>query len=258
MPVLGLGVWQMPAGQTKRAVLDAFHAGYRLIDTATLYGNEQEVGEAIKASGLPRDEIFVTTKLWNTEHGYEKALRGFEESASRLGMEHVDLFLIHWPDGGQRLETWKAFEKLLNDGSCGAIGVSNFTIRHLDEIMQNSEVVPAVNQVEFHPYLYQRALLEFCKKNHIQLEAYSPLGHGDLVNDVKLNAIAHGYGRTAAQLMIRWGLQHEVVMIPKSSRRERISENAKVFDFEISQEDMTSIDSLGNDRRGIRDPANIP
>jgi len=258
MPVLGLGVWQMPTGQTKRAVLDAFEAGYRLIDTAALYGNEHEVGEAFNASRLPRDELFLTTKLWHTEHGYERALNGFEASISRLGVKDVDLYLIHWPDGGQRLETWKAFEKLLKDGRCRAIGVSNFSIRHLQELMDNSEVVPAVNQVEFHPYLYQEELLEFCKRNDIQLEAYSPLGHGGLVNDAKLKALAKKYQRTTAQLMIRWGLQHDVIMIPKSSRRERILENANVFDFEISPKDMISIDSLGHTQRTVRDPTNIP
>lgn len=258
MPVLGLGVWQIPQGQTRRAVKHAFDVGYRLIDTAALYGNEHEVGEALNASRLLREEAFITTKLWNTDHGYENALKALDKSLARLGLKSVDLYLIHWPEGDRRIETWKALEKMLSEGKASAIGVSNFTIGHLEELISSSDVVPAVNQVEFHPYLFQEELLDFCQKNRIQLEAYSPLGHGRLLGDPNLRVIAERYNKTVAQVIIRWGLQHEVVMIPKSSKRERITENAEVFDFELAPKDMISIDSLGNSLRTVWDPTNIP
>lgn len=259
MPLFGLGTFQTQRGrETHDAVLYALQAGYRLIDTAKIYGNEEDVGEAVRKSGIPREEIFITTKLWNTDHGYDRALAAFERSCEKLGLSYVDLYLIHWPEGGLRNATWKALEKLFKEGKCRAIGVSNYTIRHLKELLKNSSTNPSVNQVEFHPYLYQKELLEFCKSHKIQLEAYSPLTKGRKLNDSKLLKIAQKYSRTSAQILIRWVLQKGVVVIPKSSRKERIEENARVFDFEISDEDMKALDSFNQDYRTSWDPTDVP
>ncbi len=259
MPLFGLGTFQTRSGrETREAVLHALQVGYRLIDTAKAYGNEEDVGDAVRESGIPREEIFVTTKLWNTDHGYDRALKAFEKSLERLGLSYVDLYLIHWPEGGLRNETWKALEKLLKGGTCRAIGVSNYTVRHLKELLDNSSTVPAVNQVEFHPYLYQEELLEFCNSHEIQMEAYSPLTKGRKLNDPKLLAIARKYSKTSAQILIRWVLQKEVVVIPKSSRNERIEENARVFDFSISDEDMRSLDSFSENYRTSWNPTDVP
>jgi len=259
MPIFGLGTFQMRSGkETQQAVLAALEAGYRLIDTAQMYGNEEDVGIALKESGIPREEVFITTKLWNSEHGYQKALNACEESLEKLGLPYVDLYLIHWPVQGLRNETWKAMETLLEKGKCRAIGVSNYMIRHLEELLAISDTVPAVNQVEFSPYLYLKDLLEFCRSHKIQLEAYSPLTKGHKLSDPKLEAIAKGYSKTPAQILIRWVLQKEVVVIPKSSHRERILENAEVFDFEISPEDMKLLDSFNQNMRTSWDPTTIP
>ena len=259
IPIFGLGTFQTRSGkETRDAVLYALQSGYRLIDTAAAYGNEEDVGEAARKSGIPREEIFITTKLWNTDHGYERALAAFERSLKKLGLSYVDLYLIHWPEGGLRNETWKALEKLLKDSKCRAIGVSNYTIRHLNELLKNSSTVPAVNQVEFHPYLYQKELLKFCNSNKIQLEAYSPLTKGRKLNDPELLKIARKYSKTSAQILIRWVLQKGVVAIPKSSRKERIEENARVFDFEISDEDMKALDSFNQDYRTSWNPTDVP
>ncbi|MDP3025807.1 MAG: aldo/keto reductase [candidate division Zixibacteria bacterium] len=259
LPIFGLGTFQTRSGkETREAVLYALQVGYRLIDTASIYGNEEDVGEAVRKSGIPREEIFITTKLWNTDHGYDKALTAFERSLERLGLSYVDLYLIHWPEGGLRNESWKALERIIKEGKCRAIGVSNYTIRHLKELLKNSPTVPAVNQVEFHPYLYQKELLEFCHSHKIQLEAYSPLTKGRKLNDPKLLKIALNYSKTTAQILIRWVLQKGVVVIPKSSRKERIEENARVFDFEISDEDMKALDSFNQDYRTSWDPTDVP
>jgi diketogulonate reductase-like aldo/keto reductase len=259
MPLFGLGTFQMRSGkETQQAVLTALEAGYRLIDTAQMYGNEEDVGIAVKKSGVPREEIFITTKLWNSEHGYQKTLNACEESLEKLGLSYVDLYLIHWPVQGLRNETWKAMVTLLEGGKCRAIGVSNYMIRHLEELLANSMTVPAVNQVEFSPYLYLSDLLEFCRKHKIQLEAYSPLTKGYKLNDKKLAAIAKKYSKTPAQILIRWTLQKDVVVIPKSSHKERILENADVFDFEISPEDMKLLDSFNQNMRTSWDPTTIP
>jgi diketogulonate reductase-like aldo/keto reductase len=259
MPLFGLGTFQMRSGkETQQAVLTALEAGYRLIDTAQMYGNEEDVGIALKKSGIPREEVFITTKLWNSEHGYQKALNACEDSLEKLDLPYVDLYLIHWPVQGLRNETWKAMETLLEKGKCRAIGVSNYMIRHLEDLLANSKTVPAVNQVEFSPYLYLKDLLEFCRSHKIQLEAYSPLTKGHKLNDPKLEAIAKGYSKTPAQILIRWVLQKEVVVIPKSSHRERILENAEVFDFEISPEDMKLLDSFNQNMRTSWDPTTIP
>ena len=259
MPLLGLGTYMMRRGkETEDAVRWALEAGYRLIDTATLYENEHSVGRAIKKSRVPREEVFVTTKLWNDDHGYKRALAAFHESLGRLGLEYVDLYLIHWPVERLRGDSWRALETLLADGKCRAIGVSNYTIRHLERLLESSSTVPAVNQVEFSPFLFQRGLLDFCRESGIQLQAYSPLTRGRRLRDPALARIAERYGKTRAQVLIRWALQHGVVVIPKSSHRDRIRENAEVFNFSVLPDDMEWLDSRGEDLHTDWDPTDAP
>ncbi|HEX9340802.1 MAG TPA: aldo/keto reductase [Thermoplasmata archaeon] len=259
MPALGLGVWQAASGkETQRAVAAALEAGYRLIDTAKLYGNEQDVGLAVRASKIPRDEIFITTKLWNTDHGYEAALRAFERSRRELDVGSIDLYLIHWPVPELRLESWKALLQLKEKGLARSIGVSNYTIRHLEALLASSPSPPSVNQVEFHPFLYQSDLLAFCRGRDIQLEAYSPLTRGHRLDHPVIRALAAEYGQTPAQVLIRWGLQHGLVVIPKSVRPERIRENAQVFDFELSRAAMARLDALDEGSHVDWDPDDQP
>jgi diketogulonate reductase-like aldo/keto reductase len=259
IPVLGLGVYQSPPGQaTQNAVKWALEYGYRHVDTARIYGNEKDVGLGLRESRVPREDVFITTKLWNSDHGYEPALRACEESLRRLGLSYVDLYLIHWPEPGARGETWKAMVKLHNDGKCRAIGVSNYTIRHLKELLDGSDVVPAVNQVEFHPFLYQKELLDFCRANKVQLEAYSPLTRAERLHHPKVLATAARHKRSPAQVLIRWSLQHGLVAIPKSTRRERILENSLVFDFSLSKEEMETLNSLNEGYRTSWDPTGMP
>ena len=259
MPVLGLGMWQAGSGkQTRNAVATALEIGYRLFDTAKLYGNERDLGTAIRESGIPREEIFVTTKLWNNDQGYESALRAFEKSRRELSLDYVDLYLIHWPVPGLREESWKALLKIRDEGLARSIGVSNFTIRHLEELLRGTPAPPAVNQVEFHPFLYQKDLLEFCVRQKIQLEAYSPLTRGHRLNHPVISQIASRHGRTPAQVLIRWSLQHGLVVIPKSIRPDRIRENAAVFDFELKAEDMKRLDSLDESSHVAWDPEDLP
>ncbi len=257
IPTLGLGVWQISSVGTGKAVLYALKAGYRLIDTATIYGNEEDVGRALNNSGIPREEVFITTKLWNSDHGYKPAIAACERSLKRLGLSYTDLYLIHWPVTSLRNETWRAMETLLEEGKCRAIGVSNYMIRHLEEILDNSSTIPAVNQVEFSPYLYQKELLEFCCSHGIQLEAYSPLTRGLKLGDPKLVSIAGKYHKSTAQILIRWVLQRGIVAIPKSSKEEHIHDNANVFDFTISPEDMNVLDSLNENLRMGWDPSTV-
>lgn len=259
MPILGLGTYMTRKGRsTYRAVVHALHSGYRLIDTAKVYGNEKDVGDAIRDSKIPRDQLFITTKLWNLDHGYNSTIKACEESLESLGLDYLDLYLIHWPVKNLRLETWKAMEKLLSEQKCRAIGVSNYMIWHLEELMENADVIPAVNQVEFSPYLYQKELLEFCRKHGIRLEAYSPLTKGRKLNDPKLIAIARKYYKSPAQILIRWALQHDVVVIPKSSDTRRITENINVFNFSLSSEDMEALDNFNEDLRTSWDPSTFP
>ena len=259
IPFLGLGVYQSPPGETTQdAVKHALKCGYRLVDTARVYGNEQDVGLALRESGLPREEVFVTTKLWNSDHGYDSTIRACEESLRRLGLKYLDLYLVHWPVSGVRNESWRAMEKLLRDGKCRAIGVSNYTINHLNDLLASSNTIPAVNQVEFHPFLYQQKLLEYCQGHGIQLEAYSPLTRGERLNHPKVVEIAKKHLRTPAQILIRWAVQHSVVAIPKSVRNERILENSRVFDFTLSTNEMNALDSLNEDFRTCWDPSNLP
>ena len=258
MPVLGLGVFQTPAGKvTREAVKFALKVGYRHVDTASVYGNEEDVGRGVKESGVPREKVFVTTKLWNTDHGYDSALSACEKSLRRLGLGYIDLYLIHWPVPELRKETWKALEELQRRGSCRAIGVSNYTIRHLSEL-GSSEAVPAVDQVEFNPFLYQEELLRFCDDRGIQVEAYSPLTRGRKLHHPAVVEVARRHSKSPAQVMIRWGLQHGLVVIPKSTRPERIKENSEVFDFEISKADMSKLDALSEDLHTAWDPTDEP
>ena len=259
MPVLGLGVWGIPAGgPAKRAVLTALDRGVRLIDTAKMYGNEADVGAAIRESGVPRDEVFVTTKVWGTDQGYASTLRAFEDSRRRLGLDSIDLYLIHWPVERLRGETWDAMVEIQRAGRCRAIGVSNYTVRHLREVLEKRTVVPAVNQVEIHPFLVQRDLAAFCAANGVAVEAYSPLTRGRRLRDRTVGAIARRTGRSAAQVLIRWSLQHGLVAIPKSSNPDHIRENSQVFDFELTGEDMGVLDALDESYHTDWDPTRVP
>jgi len=252
IPRLGLGVYQASPGEsTLRAVKYALKIGYRLIDTAWLYGNEGDVGRAILESDIERDEIFITTKVWNSDQGYRSTLSACERSLQRLGLPYVDLYLIHWPVEGQGKDTWKAMIQLLREGKTRAIGVSNYEISHLQEIFQNFDVIPSVNQVEFHPFLFQEKLLEFCKNSNIQLEAYSPLTRGQRLDHPTLAGLAKKYGRNSAQILIRWSLQHGLVVIPKSIHENRIMENIQVFDFQLEESDMNLLNSLNEDLHTI-------
>ncbi|MEQ8676020.1 MAG: aldo/keto reductase [Aggregatilineales bacterium] len=261
IPRLGLGVYRSPAGDTTiQAVSAALEAGYRHIDTAMIYGNERAVGKAVRESGIPRDEVFVTTKLWNDDHGYESALRACDKSLSELGLDVIDLYLIHWPLPEKRLDTWRAFEKLLADGKVRAIGVSNYMAHHLTELLANSETVPAINQIELSPYNYgyRQSTVDVCRENGIVLEAYSPLTKGRKLNDPALTALAAKYNKSAAQILIRWVIQIDAVVIPKSVNPVRIAENGDVFDFEISADDMDALNALNENLVTGWDPTDAP
>lgn len=258
MPLLGFGTYQITGGRCERAVAHALEIGYRHIDTAAFYGNEAEVGRAVRASGLPRSEVFVTTKLWNSDQGYARALAACEHSVDRLGLDRIDLYLIHWPEPSTRLESWRALVELKRRGRCRSIGVSNYTLAHLEELASASDVVPAANQVEFSPFVYQRELLAHCVARGIQLIAYCPLTRGDKLNHPALSAIARKHGKTAAQVLLRWCLQHRVAAIPKSARPQRIEENAGLFDFALGFEDMRRLDRLNANYRTCWDPTALP
>ncbi len=245
IPIVGLGVWQTPRGETTRAAVEAaLRAGYRHVDTARIYQNEVDVGEAIRRSDVPRSEVFVTTKLWNDDHGYDAARRGFDASLARLGLDYVDLYLIHWPVPGRRLESWRALEDLATEGRARAIGVSNYLPRHLDELAGSARVLPAVDQVEIHPFLQQRETRAWCAAHGVVVEAYSPLTSGERLDHPAIGAIARRVGRSPAQVMLRWAVQHGLVVLPKSVRAERIRENAALFDFALDPAAMTALDGL--------------
>ncbi|MEF3310196.1 aldo/keto reductase [Paenibacillus sp. GYB004] len=259
MPWLGLGVWKVTEGQeVEHAVRTAIETGYRSIDTAAVYGNEEGVGRAIRDSGVSRDELFVTTKVWNADQGYDSTLAAYEQSLGKLGLEYADLYLIHWPVKGKYKDTWKALEHLYEQGRVRAIGVSNFHVHHLDDLLQDAVVKPMVNQVEYHPRLSQRPLLAYCQKNGIQMEAWSPLMQGkELISHELLVGLGQKYGKSPAQIILRWDLQNGVVTIPKSVTPSRIRENADIFDFQLSAEDMALIDGLNLDTRVGADPDNF-
>ncbi|GAA4832701.1 aldo/keto reductase [Paenibacillus vulneris] len=249
MPWLGLGVWKTQNGEEViQAVKAAIQAGYRSIDTAAVYGNEEGVGTAIKDCGISRDELFITTKVWNADQGYDSTLKAFDESRRKLGLDVIDLYLIHWPVKGKYKDTWRALEKLYKDGAVRAIGVSNFLVHHLEDLLADCEIKPMVDQVEFHPLLTQPELRSFCPQHQIQLEAWSPLMQGNL--DIPLLAeLGAKYGKSPAQIVLRWDLQHGVVTIPKSISAHRIQENGNVFDFQLTQDEMASIDALNKEHR---------
>ncbi|MEU6367408.1 aldo/keto reductase [Streptomyces sp. NPDC046931] len=258
MPQLGFGVWQVPDDEAETAVATALEAGYRSIDTAAIYGNEEGVGKAVAASGIPRQDLFVTTKLWNSDHGYDATLRAFDTSLEKLGLEYVDLYLIHWPlpSRGLFVETYKAFEKIYADGRARAIGVSNFLPEHLRTLLAATSVIPAVNQIELHPHLQQHAARDYHAEQGIATEAWSPLGQGrGLLEVPAIVAIAQKHNRTPAQVVLRWHLQLGNIVIPKSVTPSRIRENIEVFDFSLDTEDMAAISALNEDRRLGPDPA---
>jgi len=250
MPWLGLGVWRsQPGEETEHAVQWALESGYRSIDTAAIYGNETDVGKGVAASGVPRKEIFVTTKLWNDDQGYDSTLKAFDTSLKRLGMDYVDLYLIHWPVKGKFKDTWKALETIYEQGRARAIGVSNFLVHHLEDLMAGAKVKPMVDQVEFHPRLRQPDLLTFCMENDIQLEAWAPIMKGRVTELKPAVEIGAKYGKSAVQVVLRWEVQQGVVVIPKSVHKERIESNAQIFDFELSAEDMAALDALNTGER---------
>ena len=266
MPVIGFGTYLSKDGEeVTNAVKWALSAGYRLIDTAMTYDNEKGVGEGVRESGVKREEIFVTTKLWNSDQGYESTLQAIDTSLEKFGLKYVDLYLIHWPTADEkgevsinkREETWKAMEEIYKSGKAKAIGVANYTIIHLEEMKKYATIMPVVDQVEFHPFLYQEGLLNYCKQNNIQLEAYRPLTKGKKLNDKTITEVAQKYNKTNAQILLRWSLQHGCVAIPKSVHKERIEENIKIFDFELSEEDMKKLDRLNQDLHLCWDPTNL-
>ncbi|WTW81531.1 aldo/keto reductase [Streptomyces sp. NBC_00009] len=258
MPQLGFGVWQVPDAEAEKAVATALEAGYRSIDTAAIYGNEEGTGKAVAASGIAREKLFVTTKLWNADQGYDATLRAFDASLDKLGLDYLDLFLIHWPlpSKDSYVDTYKAFEKIYADGRAKAIGVSNFLPEHLERLLGETSIIPAVNQIELHPHLQQRAAREFHAEQGIATEAWSPLGQGKGLLEVPaIVAIAQKHGRTPAQVVLRWHVQLGNVVIPKSVTPSRIVENIDVFDFELDIEDIAAISALNEDRRLGPDPA---
>lgn len=257
MPQLGFGVWQVPDEEATPAVEKALETGYRSIDTAKVYENEHGVGRALANSNIPREELFITTKVWNSDQGYENTLKAFDASLERLGLDYVDLYLIHWPtpEYDTYVETYKALEKLYKDGRVKAIGVCNFHIEHLQRLLDECDIVPAVNQVECHPYLQQTGLLDFCKQHNIYLEAWSPLMQGgEVLKNEVVKTIADEHGKTPAQVIIRWHLQADHIVIPKSVTPSRIKENFDVFDFKLTADDMKKIAELNRDQRKGPDP----
>lgn len=258
MPYFGLGVYLAETGgEVEQAVHWALEAGYRHIDTASIYRNEAGVGKALSESNVPRDEVFITTKVWNADQGFQSTLDAFQASMDRLQLDYLDLYLIHWPVAGKYKETWKALEQLYRDGKVRAIGVSNFMIQHLKDVMDGAEVVPMVNQMEFHPYLIRTDLREFCQQHHIQYEAWSPLMQGKAFDLPELKALADKYGKNIAQVLLRWDLQKGVITIPKSTKQHRIVANSDIFDFEISPEDVAQLDAMDRDQRFGPDPDNF-
>ncbi|WP_028401716.1 aldo/keto reductase [Ectobacillus panaciterrae] len=262
MPWFGIGVFKVEEGpELVNAVKTAIKHGYRSVDTAAIYGNEEGVGEGIregiKEAGISREDLFVTSKVWNADLGYESTIAAYETSLNKLGLEYLDLYLIHWPVEGKYKDAWRALETLYKEGRIKAIGVSNFQTHHLEDLMKDAEIKPMVNQVEYHPHLTQKELQSFCQKHGIQLEAWSPLMQGQLLDNQVLQEIANKYDKSVAQVILRWDLQNGVVTIPKSTKEHRIIENRAVFDFELTEEDMERIDGLNQNHRVGPDPDNF-
>ena len=258
MPYLGLGAYLLEEGEeVVNAVKWALDAGYRHIDTASMYKNEEGVGRGIKESNVSREEIFVVSKVWNSDQGYDTTQEAFEATLKRLDLEYLDLYLVHWPVDGKYKETWRALEKLYRDKKVRAIGVCNFMQHHLEDLLKTAKIVPSVNQMEFHPYLVQQDLLDFCSKKGIQYEAWSPMMQGRIFDMDEFKSLARKYDKTIAQIVLRWNLQKGVVTIPKSSKKDRISNNAAIFDFELSNEDMQFLDAMDKGKRFGPDPNNF-
>ena len=258
IPVFGFGTYKLTGEKLVReSVSSALETGYRLIDTAQMYQNEEYVGRAVRESNIPREEIFVTTKLDNDQHGYDRAKKSFDESLARLKLGYIDLFLIHWPVEGLRMESWRALVDIYNQGSAKSIGVSNYTVRHLNELLAESEIRPAVNQVEFNPFNFQNELLSFCNEEGISMEGYTPLSRGYKFDNKIVKELSGKYLKTPPQIILRWVVQHSVIPIPKSSHNERIKENADIFDFTITDKDMEKLNKINENYRLAMDPHKI-
>jgi len=257
MPLFGLGAWDMYGKEAEQAVLDALEIGYRLLDTATLYHNEKEIGNAIRQSDIPRNEIFVTTKVPDAQQGYDATLRAFDASMKAMNIDYIDLYLVHWPVKNKRQETWNALERLYNDNQVKAIGVANYLLPFLNELETYSTITPAVNQLEFTPWLYLKDELQYCKEQGIQLQSYSPLTRGKKFNDERLLQLCKQYDKTPAQIILRWNIDHGISTIPKSSNKKRLQENFDIFNFSLSKEDVESIDSFNENFRVVEDPMDM-
>lgn len=252
MPQIGFGVWKIPFNQTAKVVTDAIKNHYRLIDTAKQYGNEEQVGQGIKDSGIERKQLFLTTKIFNGDQGdFDKLRNAFNEQLKKLGTDHVDLLLLHWPVFNKYIESWRALEAIYNDGQARAIGVCNFDVDHLQDLMEHANIMPMVNQIEFNPRIHQPDTVAFCQDNHIQLEAWSPLGNGQLLNSPVINKIAKEHGKSPAQVILRWELQQGFIVIPKSIHEERMRENRDVYDFELDADEMEAIAMLDEEKHSI-------
>ena len=252
MPQIGFGVWKIPFNQTAKVVTDAIKNHYRLIDTAKQYGNEEQVGQGIKDSGIERKQLFLTTKIFNGDQGdFDKLRNAFNEQLKKLGTDHVDLLLLHWPVCNKYIESWRALEAIYNDGQARAIGVCNFDVDHLQKLMDHANIMPMVNQIEFNPRIHQPDTVAFCQDNHIQLEAWSPLGNGQLLSSPVISKIAKEHGKTPAQVIIRWELQQGFIVIPKSIHEERMRENRDVYDFELDADEMEAIAMLDEEKHSI-------
>jgi diketogulonate reductase-like aldo/keto reductase len=256
IPAIGFGTWEVEPEKAAQSVVDAIDSGYRLIDTAKIYNNEKEVGEGIRASHVPREELFVTTKLWNDDQGYDSTRRAFDTSLEALGLDYLDLYLIHWPATSRRTLSWRAMVDMYEEGLVKNIGVSNFTIRHLEELREDCDMVPLINQVEFHPFIYdqQKELLNYCYDHKILMEAYSPLSRGAKHSHEVVTKIAEDHKRTPAQILLRWCIQHGTVPLPRSTDKAHIAENIQIFDFELTPEDMFALNDISDGERVTWDP----
>ncbi|HVV66571.1 MAG TPA: aldo/keto reductase [Candidatus Saccharimonadales bacterium] len=260
VPAIGFGTWQItPDSAAKDMVLAALEAGYRVIDTARIYGNERGVGEAIRESGIPREDLFITTKLWNDDQGYDRTIKACESSLEKLGLDYLDLYLIHWPATSKRHDSWRAFGQLLQDGHIKAAGVSNYTVEHLDDLMGRSELIPAVNQVEFHPFIYdqQKALLEYCAEHDILIEAYSPLSRLSQSGAQPAQEIAKRLDVSPQQVVLRWCVEHGTLPLPRSTNPDHIRSNFDIFDFELEAADMDALNKISDGERVTWDPAGM-
>lgn len=257
MPLVGLGAWDMYGREAEQAVLDALEIGYRLIDTATLYNNEKEIGNAIRQSAIARNDLFVTTKVPNNKQGYDSTLKAFDASMKTMNIDYIDLYLVHWPIKRKREDTWKALEYLYNNKQVKAIGVANYLMPFLKELEMYSSVTPVVDQMEFTPWLYLKDELQYCKQHNIQLQSYSPLTRGQKFNDKRLIQLCNKYNKTPAQIILRWNIEHEISTIPKSSNKKRLQENFDIFDFSLSKDDVELMDGFNENFRVVEDPMDM-